>query len=144
MQDVPYSSNYTVKFPSISDDIKAIVSTALLITGNTVGTGTLVLPDPGLAALHGRSSLSQIGSDRTGLYIAQESMTELAGSVLHQFAPAHERYCATEKVGNAPARRQQYLEVSLLLSTDPFVIVDSCAPCDRCFLDQSHFRFGGC
>ena len=33
-QDVPYS-----------DDIKAIVSTALLITGNTVGTGTLVLPE---------------------------------------------------------------------------------------------------
>ena len=30
-----------------------------------------------------------------------------------------------------------------MLSTDPFVIVDSCAPCDRCFLDQSHFRFGG-
>ena len=30
MQDVPYSNNQAVKFPSISDDIKAIVSTALL------------------------------------------------------------------------------------------------------------------
>ena len=54
MQDVAYSNNQAVKFPSIPDDIKAIVSTALLITGNTVGAGTLVLPElasrPGLAA----------------------------------------------------------------------------------------------
>ena len=54
MQDVPYSNNQAVKFPSISDDIKAIVSTALLITGNSVGAVTLVLPEvasrPGLVA----------------------------------------------------------------------------------------------
>jgi len=39
------SRDISLPIPSVFDDFKAVMATALLITGNTIGAGSLVLPE---------------------------------------------------------------------------------------------------
>ena len=81
---IPYAPpSGTSSFQAVSDAVIPVVSAALLITGNTVGAGCLVLPElatgPGLAAVSGMYLVAWLLNLVTGLVLAEVALVQKEG-----------------------------------------------------------------